>query len=453
MSHRSRAERLLRAIVLRPWAIVGVALAVLFGYWVFGTRTQDHELTAVFDREAFNLARGLDVQIDGVDVGKITTIDAQKDNRVRVGLGINDKDWPLRRGTTATIRFGTTIGNGTRQIYLDPGPKNAPALPEGGIIDQRHTESGVQLDEVFDTFDTPTRASMRGMATSLRSTLDGHERSLSRGLRETPEGLAGSAGVLGDLSEDEPALNSLLVNAKRATQVLGTRTEAVEAVFGNAALTFEAFARNTSAVESAIVNLRPGLDDGRELFARLDATTKHVNALVDDARVGARMLPALGAAATPAVNQLSRTAPSVTAGLQALRRAAPATTRLLQRGQPFSKKLDAVLSRFAPQFGCIRNYTPEIAAFASTWAGWAKNYDDRGHYSRIKVTSGSSSITSTPPVGTANYTKATNLKYAMPRPPGFNAGRPTFPEECGVTTAALDPDQDPEDTTNKANTP
>jgi virulence factor Mce-like protein len=425
--------------------MVGLALAVLFAYWVIGTRNQDHEVTAVFS-PAFNLAKGLDVQIAGVDVGKIKKVDLQKD-KVLVGLGINDKDWPLRRGTTATVRFGTTIGNGTRQIQLTPGPKNAPPIEEGGIIDQRHTEPGVQLDEAIDTLDTSARGHLQGMFSSIAGALDHNTSNLSDGLRHTPQGLAGAGGVLGDLTEDEPALNSLLLNAKRATRTLGTRQDNVEKLFGNAAQTLQAFAQNTNAVEASLTNLRPGLDDGRELLSRVDETTQHVNALVDDTRVGARMLPVLGAAATPAVEELSRTAPIVTTGLRSLRSAAPATTKLLQRGQPFSEKVDTVFKRLAPQLGCVRNYTPEIAAFTNEWSSWAKNWDYRGHYARIKVITGSSSLTSTPPVGSAAYMKLMQQSYAYPRPPGYNAGKPFFPKECGITPAALDPRKDPEDPT------
>jgi hypothetical protein len=36
------------------------------------------------------------------------------------------------------------------------------------------------------------------------------------------------------------------------------------------------------------------------------------------------------------------------------------------------------------------------------------------------------------------------IKYAMPRPPGLNAGQPWLLPECGAGAQALDPNADPE---------
>jgi hypothetical protein len=36
------------------------------------------------------------------------------------------------------------------------------------------------------------------------------------------------------------------------------------------------------------------------------------------------------------------------------------------------------------------------------------------------------------------------LHYAMPRPPGLNAGQPWFQPQCGAGPDALDPAKDPE---------
>ncbi len=55
------------------------------------------------------------------------------------------------------MRFGSTIGNGTRIIDIEPGPKTAPELPDGGIITNKDTVEATEFDEIFDTFDGKTR--------------------------------------------------------------------------------------------------------------------------------------------------------------------------------------------------------------------------------------------------------------------------------------------------------
>jgi hypothetical protein len=36
------------------------------------------------------------------------------------------------------------------------------------------------------------------------------------------------------------------------------------------------------------------------------------------------------------------------------------------------------------------------------------------------------------------------MHYAMPRPPGLNAGQPWYQPQCGITPDALNPSKDPE---------
>jgi ABC-type transporter Mla subunit MlaD len=54
-----------------PWVPILAGLLVLFVWWVHATRTQPHHLKAAFT-SAVSIAPGLDVQIDGVDVGKVS---------------------------------------------------------------------------------------------------------------------------------------------------------------------------------------------------------------------------------------------------------------------------------------------------------------------------------------------------------------------------------------------
>ena len=89
--------------------------------------------------------------------------------------------------------------------------------------------------------------------------------------------------------------------------------------------------------------------------------------------------------------------------------------------------------------------TKPAAGFLGTWLSFNSNFDNIGHYAR-----GSNRLSPVPP-GTPLTTSqvvatqpAGAMTYAMPRPPGMNAGKPWFLPECGVTEDALDPAKDPE---------
>ena len=165
------ARRRISFVLDHPWVPICALLLLLFAWWAWGTRRQPHHLRAAFT-SAVSITNGLDVQIDGIDVGKVSKV-SYDDGQAIVRIGINDDAWPLHRGTTAALRFGTTLGNGTRRVDLHPGPKNAPELPEDGILTTKDTTTPVEFDQLFDTFDKRTRASMQGLFEGVDANLRG----------------------------------------------------------------------------------------------------------------------------------------------------------------------------------------------------------------------------------------------------------------------------------------
>lgn len=417
---------------------------VLFGFWVASTRTQEHHVRAVFPA-ATSLVPGLDVQAHGVDVGKISSVE-YVDGRAVVGLGIDDDQvWPLRRGTTATIRYGTTAGNGTRRIDLVPGPEDAPEIEDGGIIASRDTRAPVEFDEIFRMMDHASRTHMRSLVDRTAKTLEDRAGKLNAGIRATAPALENAGGLLGDLAADQAALRNLITGTHRAAGTLDAHREQVAGIISLASQTFAEFAANTRAIGESIELAPDTLKDARSTLARLDGSVDKLTTLVKDAGPGAAELPRLATDARPAVARLARTAPVLTDLLRSGRRTAPDITELLKEAAPFARRLTPILTDVAPMFGCLRPYTPEIAGAMSNWASYAKNHDDYGHYARMNVLGGPTSLTSQPPIATSTVTQGTGIRYAMPRPPGQNEGRPWFLPECGVGPDALDPTKDPED--------
>jgi virulence factor Mce-like protein len=440
----SRGRRIVVGAAARPWAIIVVAGFVLFAVWAASTRTQAHHVRAAFP-SAMSLVPGLDVQANGVDVGKISSVE-YKDGQALVGLGIDDEGiWPLHRGTTATIRYGTTAGNGTRRVDLVPGPESAPVIGEGGVIAERDTRAPVEFDEIFRTMDAQARSHMRSLVGRTAQTLDGRGTRLNHALRTGAPAVEAAGGLFGELAANDGSLKALIASTHRAARTLASRKDQLAGLVTVASRTFGTFAANTRAVGSSIRQAPGTLQDARTTLARLDTSVGGLTALVRDAAPGAAQLPGLAVDARPAVDQLAQTAPVIGELLRSGRVAAPNVTRMLTKGDPFARRLTPILADLAPMFGCLRAYSPEIAGTMSNWAGYAQNYDGYGHYARMNVLGGPTSFTSTPAMSTADVAKIPGLVYAMPRPPGMNEGAPWLLPECGVGADALDPSKDPED--------
>ncbi|MCW2985832.1 MAG: hypothetical protein JWR63_3402 [Conexibacter sp.] len=439
----ARPSRLVR-IAGKPWAIIMVLALVAFFAWVLSTRHQDHHVRAVFPT-ALAIVPGLDVQANGVDIGKVSSVD-YSDGQAIVGLGISDEDaWPLHRGTKVTMRFGTTAGNGTRRIDIVPGDSSAPPIPEGGQIEIQDTSAPVEFDQVFRMMDRESRSHMQSLSESSATTLKGRGGKLNAGLKALAPAFDSLGGVFQELSADQNALKGLLTQTHEVTRALASRGPQVADLISVASLTFSTFAANTREVGQSIEQAPGTLAATRTTLARLDKSVEGLQATVLDAAPGARRLRVFARQAQPAVAELRTTAPRVTSLLRQGLATAPKVKRLLTVGVPFAKRVKPILDDLAPVLGCIRPYAPELAAATRNWGAMNSGFDDTGHYIRLKALFSASSLTSTPPIDSATFGKLAGQTYAFPRPPGQNVGQPWFIPECGVGPDALDPTKDPED--------
>ena len=132
------------------------------------------------------------MQVAGVPVGKIQSIDLTPDGQADVRMKITDAGYrPLRRGTKAVIRQASLSGVANRYIDLQlPAADHQETIPAGGVIDQSDTTTAVDLDQLFNTFDPKTRKALsgliRGSAAVLRRQGRGGQRRLG-----LPEPVAG----------------------------------------------------------------------------------------------------------------------------------------------------------------------------------------------------------------------------------------------------------------------
>lgn len=439
-------RRIADSAIARPWAVLAGLALIAFAVWAYGTRTQAHHVVVAFD-SATSIATGMDVQVGGVDVGKVAGVE-RRDGQAIVRLGIDDDSvWPLHDGTTAAVRFGTTVGNGTRRIDLVPGPASARPLPENGVIPARHAISPTEFDQLFDTFDAATRDDVRGLARNGAATLRDRSATLDAALQRTAPGMEAVSGVLADLGSDERALRTFIDRTGGAMAQLASRRAQIRALMTVGAQTFRTFAANTSGVQRSLEQAAPTLVAARGTLARLDRSVGRLDALLADLGPGARALRPLAAAARPALAALRRTVPEARGTVRTATHSAPEITALLRDGAPFMTKTAPVLSDLAPMLACIRPYAPEIAGFFTNWASFSQAFDGTSHYARVRGVEGPTSLNDVPDLTTAQFLAAAGAGtvYAGLRPPGYNGGKPQFMPECGVGRDVLDPAKDWED--------
>jgi phospholipid/cholesterol/gamma-HCH transport system substrate-binding protein len=120
-------------------------LVVIMGGIGLGSQS---EYKAVFTT-ASELAKGNQVRIAGVTVGKVTEVEIYKRDQAMVTFKVDD-DVPMTRETQANIRFLNLIGD--RYMSLSQGKDGAPELEAGATIPIDRTTPALNLTALFNGF-------------------------------------------------------------------------------------------------------------------------------------------------------------------------------------------------------------------------------------------------------------------------------------------------------------
>jgi hypothetical protein len=143
------------------------------------------------------------------------------------------------------------------------------------------------------------------------------------------------------------------------------------------------------------------------------------------------------------VRTLKVVAPQLDATLRRLQRSGSTIAGFLGDAVPQVQRLRPTLDRAAPMTACVRAYSPEIAGFFSTWSSLSTGLDASGRYAWLNGQA--YPFPDTTPVASATIARSfPQLRYALIRPPGLNAGDAWLQPSCGASADGLDPAKDPE---------
>src|ERR1044072_6850271 len=168
-----------RILIAAGFALSCFALA-LFLWIAFGgpipVKPEGYRFEVPFT-EATQLAQESDVRISGVSVGKVKRIDLGDNSDAIATVELDSKYAAIPSDTRAMLRSKTLLGE--TYVELSPGSNEAPPLPEGDTLPPAQVAQSVQLDEIFRTFDTRTRAAFQQWMQGAAGALHGRGQDLS----------------------------------------------------------------------------------------------------------------------------------------------------------------------------------------------------------------------------------------------------------------------------------
>jgi phospholipid/cholesterol/gamma-HCH transport system substrate-binding protein len=248
-------------------AIVAVILVVSAG--------GGYQVKALF-QNASQIVTGDQVEVAGNPIGSVSHIAITPRGLAELTLDITDSNYiPLRQGTEATVRLVSLSGIANRYIDLRLGPGNAPPIPNEDPIGTRNTTSAVDLDQLFNTLDAPTRQGLQAVIQGSASEYAGRGTQAALAWQYLNPAIASTSVLFSEINRDTSQFTRFIVQSSGLLTTAAQRSADLGSLVQNLATTTQALASQRTALGESIqrlpgfmrlanttfVNLRRALDD------------------------------------------------------------------------------------------------------------------------------------------------------------------------------------------------
>lgn len=167
-------------------------------------------------QNAAGLYPGSDVMIAGAHAGRVEGI-ALRDGAAMVTFSVDAERAPLSRDATVAVRPKSLLGE--RYLALDPGQSGA-TLASGATLPATAVTQSVDLEDVVNTFDQPTRDKLQTLVVELGGGVAGRGAELNQGLAAGRQDAQDLRGVADTLARRDAELQGVIANLDSVAQEL-----------------------------------------------------------------------------------------------------------------------------------------------------------------------------------------------------------------------------------------
>jgi virulence factor Mce-like protein len=202
---------------------------------------------------ASNLVVGNDVREGGFRIGLVSGMRPVDLPNGQVGaeltLQLNQSDGTVPTDSTVSIRPLSVLG--LKYVDLHKGISRHD-FAANATMPLGQTSVPVQLDEIFNMFNPPTRTAVQRSLVGIGDTLAGRGSDLNDTIASLPRLFGHLAPVARVLSAPSTGLSRFLVSLNDFMEAIAPVSDVNARLFGVAATTFEAISRDPNALESTI---------------------------------------------------------------------------------------------------------------------------------------------------------------------------------------------------------
>ena len=356
------------------------------------------------------------MEVSGNSIGTVSDISLTPDGQAQLTLNIKSSQYePLRDGTQATVREASLSGIANRYIDLRLGPASGAAIRNGGVIPTTDTTSAVDLDQLLNTLNTPTRKALQDVIQGSASQWAKHADEAQAAFQYLNPAIASSSVLFREINRDTGRFTNFIVKSGNLVSDIAQRQSDLSGLIHNLASTTEALASQRTALAQSITELPPFMRLANTTFVNLRSALDDLTPLVNASKPVAPKLQQLLVKLRPLAIE---SVPTVRDLANIVRRPGPDNDliELTSLGQPLAavtvRNINANgkqrLGAFPQSTIALNQSTPELA-FARPYAvdltGWFEGYshpggyDANGGYSRVAPVVGVASIQN----GTLNF--------------------------------------------------
>jgi virulence factor Mce-like protein len=279
------------------------------------------------------LVVGNDVRIGGSRVGAVAQINAKRrpngSTIAVLTMKLEKSVQPLPKDTTVLVRPRSALG--LKYVELTRGSDRA-GYADGGTIPLSHAGNPVELDEVLNMFDKPTREAGRTNILGFGTAFAGRGESINTAIGAFRPLLRDIVPVARNLSDPSTHLARMFQELGDTAQILAPAAETQASLFRNLNTTMAALSKVARPyIQNSITTARPALDAAIRGFPQQRPFLRNTQALFHDLRPG----------------------------VQALRTAAPALSQALVIGTPTLRQSVALNRRLKPLLRELQTFSED----------------------------------------------------------------------------------------------
>jgi phospholipid/cholesterol/gamma-HCH transport system substrate-binding protein len=235
--------------------VVGLVVLLAIASFRIVNGLIEYRLVVPLD-SADGLYPGSDVLIAGAKAGSVQDI-ALDGNQTLVTIALDDAYAPVHANASVTVRPKSLLGE--KYVALDPG--SSDVLPSGSRLPRTQVARAVELQDVVNSLDAPTREKLRTLVISLGGGLAGQGLATNQTLSYGRQDLDHLAAITDTLAARDQDLQKVIqgLDAVTAELAQSDRRQELGALIHNSEVLLHSLAQQDAQIKATLANANAAL--------------------------------------------------------------------------------------------------------------------------------------------------------------------------------------------------